>query len=340
MAKSSDMREPEAFSLDPAPSAKAARTKVTVTETPDVFAGTPDTEMAAEEARSGWSFWTRTFWAALLGFVSLGVATTIYNFVVTLIYKSETLGMIALALAVLLVISLLVLLTREVSAMMRLGSARRMRLAADKAHASGDRAQARAFLNDIIAFYRKDPTTAKAREILAAHSGEIIDGPDLVLIAERELLQAKDDQVRDVIAQAASRVAMVTTISPRAWFDVSFVLAQSVMLISKVATIYSGRPGGFAMWRLSMRVASHLVVTGGVAVATDVVGQFFGAGLMARLSSKLGEGVLNGVLTARVGLSAIAVCRPMPFRALSAPALGDVAGSLLSAKTDAEKSAA
>jgi putative membrane protein len=39
--------------------------------------------------------------------------------------------------------------------------------------------------------------------------------------------------------------------------------------------------------------------------------------------------VINGVLTARVGLAAIAVCRPLPFAAVKAPTVRDVAGSLL-----------
>jgi putative membrane protein len=36
--------------------------------------------------------------------------------------------------------------------------------------------------------------------------------------------------------------------------------------------------------------------------------------IAAKLSARLGEGVLNGLLTARVGLSAMAVCRPDAFR--------------------------
>jgi putative membrane protein len=35
--------------------------------------------------------------------------------------------------------------------------------------------------------------------------------------------------------------------------------------------------------------------------------------------------VLNGMLTARVGLSAMAVCRPMPFATKKAPGVSDVA---------------
>jgi putative membrane protein len=62
-----------------------------------------------------------------------------------------------------------------------------------------------------------------------------------------------------------------------------------------------------------------------MAVGDSLVQQVLGHGLAARLSARLGEGVLNGMLTARVGLSAMAVCRPMPFAAKKAPGVSDVA---------------
>jgi len=39
----------------------------------------------------------------------------------------------------------------------------------------------------------------------------------------------------------------------------------------------------------------------------------------------MGEGVLNGLLTARVGLSALNVCRPAPFGIQPAPGVSEVA---------------
>jgi putative membrane protein len=44
----------------------------------------------------------------------------------------------------------------------------------------------------------------------------------------------------------------------------------------------------------------------------------------------MGEGVLNGMLTTRVGLSALAVCRPMPFSVDKPPNVSDVAPFLFS----------
>ena len=62
--------------------------------------------------------------------------------------------------------------------------------------------------------------------------------------------------------------------------------------------------------------------------------QVVGHGIAARLSARLGEGVLNGLLTARVGLSAMAVCRPMPFAATPAPGVNDVAPFLFGSRKD------
>jgi putative membrane protein len=40
--------------------------------------------------------------------------------------------------------------------------------------------------------------------------------------------------------------------------------------------------------------------------------------------------VVNGLMTARIGLSAMDVCRPLPFMAEERPRLKDLAGDLVS----------
>ena len=54
-----------------------------------------------------------------------------------------------------------------------------------------------------------------------------------------------------------------------------------------------------------------------------------GHGIASRISARMG-GVLDGLLTARVGLSALAVCRPAPFSVDKAPGVSDVAPFLFS----------
>ena len=111
--------------------------------------------------------------------------------------------------------------------------------------------------------------------------------------------------------------------------DVLFVGGQSIRLTRRISEIYGGRPGVLSFLRLGRKVLGHLAITGGMAVTDGVLSQVLGAGLAARLSAKLGEGVLNGILTARIGLVAIAICRPMPFLAESEPKLSELASGLV-----------
>jgi putative membrane protein len=38
--------------------------------------------------------------------------------------------------------------------------------------------------------------------------------------------------------------------------------------------------------------------------------------------------VINGLMTARIGIAAMDLCRPMPFRALKRPGIGDFLADL------------
>jgi putative membrane protein len=107
------------------------------------------------------------------------------------------------------------------------------------------------------------------------------------------------------------------------------VLLNALGLIRRLAVLYGGRPGTLGLLKLFRRVVSHLAVTGGMAVTDSLVQQVIGHGLAAKLSARLGEGVLNGLLTARLGLLAIDLTRPLPFAELPRPALNELAGSLI-----------
>src|SRR4029077_19902002 len=178
---------------------------------------------------------------------------------------------------------------------------------------------------------------ARARVMLANHVEEIIDGADLIRLAERELMGPLDEEARRSVAAAAKRVAVVTAISPRALVDMLFVLVNAILLVRRLADLYGGRPGLLGLIRLFRHVVAHLAPTGGMAATDSLIQQVLGHGIAAKLSARLGEGVLNGLLTARLGLAAIEVARPLPFAALPKPALSDIAGDLLRRREDAAR---
>ncbi len=190
-------------------------------------------------------------------------------------------------------------------------------------------------MGKLAALYeRRAETAQRARRGGARRARAIVDGRDLIDIAERALLRPLDVKAQAEIAAAARRVSMVTAISPRAVLDMIFVVAQIVRLVRRIAELYGGRPGFFGFIKLARSIFAHIAITGGMAVGDGLVQQLVGHCIASRISARMGEGVLNGLLTARVGLSALAVCRPAPFAIDKPPGVSDVAPFLFGAGKD------
>jgi putative membrane protein len=265
------------------------------------------------------------FWSGLGGLVSLGLGLWFTELVETLFAKAQALGWIAAAFGALALLALVAIGAREAVAILRQSRIARLHADLARARASDDGDAAQPLVARLIALYERRPETAAGRAETSEAMRAIIDGRDLIDIAERALLRPLDAKAQLEIAAAAKRVSMVTAISPRAALDVIFVMAQIVFLIRRIAEIYGGRPGLLGFFKLARSVGAHVAITGGMAVGDSLVQQVLGHGLASKISARLGEGVLNGLLTARVGLSALAVCRPAPFGAQKPPGVSDVA---------------
>src|SRR5690606_13555203 len=142
------------------------------------------------------------------------------------------------------------------------------------------------------------------------------------------LLAPLDAQAQRLILDAAKRVSVVTAVSPRALVDLAYVLFEASRLIRRLAELYGARPGSLGFLRLARDVLAHLAVTGAIAAGDEIVHQIIGQGLAARLSAKLGEGVVNGMMTARIGVAAMETVRPLPFSAIKRPGMSDFLAAL------------
>jgi len=280
--------------------------------------------------------WGTLFWGAVGGLVLLGAGLGVAHLIEDLFARSDSLGFLGMALTFLATLSLLVIAAREAIGLMRLSTIEELHRRAAAVIVSDDRTESRNVLRDLLKIAHANPHLARARATLTHHSGDIIDGADMIRLAERELMSPLDLEARMLISAAAQRVSLVTAISPRALFDVAFVFAASLRLIRQLALLYGGRPGTLGMIKLIRHVLAHLAITGGMAASDSVIQQILGHGLTAKLSQRLGEGFLNGLLTARLGLAAIDLTRPLPFTALPRPSLTDLAKDLLRQR-DSEK---
>lgn len=275
--------------------------------------------------------WGGLFWMALSALVSLGVGLWIDRVIEEMFSRSVALGWVGACLAGLVALALIALAIREVAGVFRQAHVAKLHAALAAAHLGDDRDQARARLGELASLYAQRRETASARAELARTATEIIDGRDLIDIAERTLMLPIDARVSQEIADAAKRVSIVTAVSPKAVLDLVFVVAQLIRMIRRIAELYSGRPGFLGFLKLAKSIGAHLAVTGGMAVGDSLIQQVVGHGIASKLSARLGEGVLNALLTTRVGLSAMAVCRPMPFATARQPGVKDVAPFLFGA---------
>jgi putative membrane protein len=339
MTDRSKSRKPITFRLDDANVAlvdadeagRPARGTVQITPEPEPQLPVPIETPALPRRGFGWG---TLFWGAVAGLVLLGLGLSAVNLIEDLFARSQSLGVLGIALTAAAALALGVITLRELTALVRLATIEKLHARAAAVLLSDDRNESRAVLRDLLKIAHRNPQLARARNALASHAEDIIDGADMIKLAERELMSPLDQEARRLVSSAAQRVSIVTAISPRAAIDIIFVFVAALRLIRQLARLYGGRPGALGMIRLLRHVVAHLAITGGMAASDSLVQQMVGHGLAAKLSQRLGEGMLNGLLTARLGLAAIDVTRPLPFAALPRPVLTDLARDLLKKRDD------
>ncbi|QXT40679.1 YcjF family protein [Gymnodinialimonas ceratoperidinii] len=255
----------------------------------------------------------RFFWAALLGLVGFVASLAAWNFVTRLLAAEPVLGWIAFGLVAAVLLALVLIALRELAAFARLGRLDRVHQAAEAALAEGDLGRARQVTGQIAALYAGRPELRLGREALERQREELFDAASLFALAEAEVMVPLDRAAAAQIEAAARQVATVTALVPLALADVIVALTANLRMIRRIAEIYGGRAGTLGSWRLTRAVMTHLVATGAVAIGDDLLGSALGGSVLSKLSRRFGEGVVNGALTARVGLAAMEVCRPLPF---------------------------
>ncbi|MBB3992836.1 putative membrane protein [Sulfitobacter undariae] len=276
-------------------------------------------QIAARLAARKPSLLTRLFWGLAGAVLAALVSLAAWRFITDLMTRYPLLGMAMTVLmsAFLLVCALVAL--RELAAFGRLGRLDGLRHSATVTLASGDLKAARDVTDRLVGLYKGREDTRWGRERLAELRGDQLDAAGLLALAETELLSPLDNAAQREVEAAARQVATVTALVPLALADVVAALTSNLRMIRRIAEIYGGRSGFFGSWRLTRAVLSHLVATGAVAVGDDMLEPILGGSLLGKLSRRFGEGMVNGALTARVGVAAIEVCRPLPFTAVKRP---------------------
>ncbi|MEO1138745.1 MAG: TIGR01620 family protein [Pseudomonadota bacterium] len=263
----------------------------------------------------------RLFWGLLLALLGAVVSVAAWDFITGLIARNVVLGYGVTALIVAFGLVCLVVVLRELAAFSRLARIDKLHRDADEALAASDLTQARNVVANLNGLYAGRDDTRWGRDRLKEYGPEQLDAAGLLGLAEAEILAPLDIAAAREIEAAARQVATVTAIVPLAFADVIAALTANLRMIRRIAEVYGGRSGTLGSWRLARAVMTHLVATGAVAVGDDLLGSVAGGSVLSKVSRRFGEGIVNGALTARVGVAAMEVCRPLPFKSAKRPSV-------------------
>lgn len=286
-------------------------------------------QIAARVAARRPSRLARWFWGLLAALVVALVSAAAWDFVLGWISRQPVLGWTFAGLFAAVILAAVFIALWELAGLARLSRIDSLHHAANSALEAGDLSAARTVTDRLMRLYARREETRWARDRFSALAKDQLDASGLLGLAEQELMKPLDAAARGEVEVAARQVATVTALVPLAFADVFAALAANLRMIRRIAEIYGGRSGSLGSWRLTRAVFAHLVATGVVAAGDDLLEPLLGGSVLAKLSRRFGEGLVNGALTARVGVAAMEVCRPLPFAARSRPRARDIVKTAL-----------
>lgn len=186
------------------------------------------------------------------------------------------------------------------------------------------------FFSEIKHLYRyrtdlEDTVSLTERSIADYHNDT-----EIISFIDGQVLAPVDGRAYRLVMARARDTVVYTTLSPSPMLDAGLVLWQNLKLVRGVAALYGARPGYLGGIRLLKRMVASLAVAGLSESAQHLAAAALGGGLAAAVSTRVGQGLVNGLLTARIGLAAMTLCRPLPFPEGQEPSMSRIRSELLS----------
>ncbi|WP_394125674.1 YcjF family protein [Vibrio hepatarius] len=144
--------------------------------------------------------------------------------------------------------------------------------------------------------------------INASHSdAEVLDMYDAMVVSEQDKAATK------VVSQHATESAALVAISPLAVADMLLVAWRNFKMIDSLAEIYGVELGYWSRLKLFKATLINMAAAGASELAIDASMDLMSMDLAGKVSARAGQGLGVGILTARLGIKAMALLRPIPW---------------------------
>lgn len=194
-----------------------------------------------------------------------------------------------------------------------LGALENIQQQAHRLSETNDMGGSKRLVKELNDFYANKPQCVHFQRCLDklpdySNDREVIDHID------RVFLQPLDKEALRRISHSSLQTAAAVAASPWASLDMLLSLWRSIKMIDDVAQVYGMRPSLINRYRLLKLVIHQLVFIGASEVVIEQVMEEFGSTTLSGMASaRLGQGLGAGIYTARIGIAAMKVSRPIEF---------------------------
>ena len=136
---------------------------------------------------------------------------------------------------------------------------------------------------------------------------------ELIQLYSREVLTKVDEKALNEIAKFSTEAVVLVALSPVAIIDMLIMLSRNLRMINKVASLYGLKLGYWSRIKLIKQVFVNMAYAGASELIADFGSDMLGAELLGKLSARFAQGLGAGMLTARLGVKTMQLCRPIPF---------------------------
>lgn len=207
----------------------------------------------------------------------------------------------------------------------RLKSVEESQQIGDRLSQSLQSGEAEQFINKII---DKLPDEVSLEAYLSSIRDEHNDAEKLILFDEL-VLSERDLKAKKIVRRFAQESALLLAASPLAVLDMAIILWRNQRMIYKIADCYGIELGYWSRIKLIRGVIVNIIYAGASEIATDLGTQLLSVEMTGKFSARLAQGLGGGLLTARLGYQAMALCRPISFKEGTKPKLAGIHKELL-----------
>lgn len=272
------------------------------------------------------------FWLACglgLWWVSILLVDS-FNFIENRFSNSFLLGLFFLGLFSVIVVSLGRLVWTAWQDFLALKNVSTLQTEGAQLLVSKDCGQAIPYFKKITHLYAHNPNIKERVERFYMMVNNSHLDSEVCTLFSKQVLNELDEKANRLILKQSTETALLVALSPKAFLSTLLTLWNTVKMIRDLATLYGGRPGFISSISLIGKVFQSLIYAGISEQVANSLSDILGGSLLSVVSTQLAQGMGSGILTARVGLHAMKVCRPLPFRAVEQPQWQSIAREIWS----------